>query len=409
MQSRRMDELLSFAGVIALWLALSVGLWRLHRAWKERASTRDIALAHQAAAKTDAAPAVFDAIRGAGIPVRRRGDIGLITAETHALLKRIQTHGAYFDGVTALRLQIRRLNKDADCPPLSEILHIRRDLWAAAEIVLMEDVSQLGEAVASPEQYEELRAEAAALLFAVVKARGGEEDLIGLRLSLARDAAAAYIKDVEERVRLAREQERLPTFGEVIAYPIAAARALPGQWRTARAHAVRFAQVVMALAASIRESRSVTKGVAELRRAREELPGRLATAFERTSEVTRQGAAGLRRHYEFLKNAHDLQARYEQILRKRPEVTERGRQFIARLELAARSERLRLTSASYMEWGKRHAVRGLAHVLAALPPIQARLDEARADIARAAEEDPFKLPMSLPPPEEPGKKPELRE
>ncbi len=403
-----MDELLSFSGVIALWLGSSLGLWRLHRRRKERALRLDVALAHRAAAATAEARGVFDAIRGSGA-CADDGAGDTITRETHALLKRIQTHGAYFDGVNALRLQIRRSRADADCPPLAEILHIRRDLWAAAEIVLMEDVRLLGEDVAKEGRYESLRAEAATLLFGTDEACEGDEDLIGLRLALASDEASKFVEETEERVRLIREEERLPTLREIVSYPIAAARAAPGRMRAAGAQLARLWRHMLALAQIIRDSRSVTRGVAELRRARAELPGRVAAALERTSAVTRKRAAGLRRHYEFLRDAHDLQARYEQLLSRRPEVTERGRQFIARLELAARSERLRLTSAGYMEWGRRHAVQGVAHVLAALPPMQARLDEAREDIARAAEEDPFKLPMSLPPLEEPCDGQEIRE
>ncbi len=402
-----MDELLSIAGAIALWLGSSFGLWWLHRQRKGRTLRLDVALANRTATTTAAAQEVFDAIRDGNVDTTLLdGDI--VTQETHALLKRIQVHGTYFDGVNALRQQIRRSRADADCPPLAEILHLRRDLWAAAEIVLMEDVRLLGEDVAEEGRYEELRAEAAALLFGRGEARDGE-DLIGLRLALARDEASRFVEEAEERIRLAREAERLPTLREFVSYPIAAARALPEQMRAARARTARLWHHVLILAQSIRDSRSVTRGVAELRRAREELPGRIAAALERTSAITRQHTAGLRRHYQFLKEAHDLQARYEQLLAKRPDATERGRQFIARLELAARSERLRLTSASYMAWGRRQVARGLAQMLAALPPIQARLDEARADIARAAEEDPFKLPMSLPPLEEPCDGQEVRE
>ncbi len=402
-----MDELLSISGAIALWLGLSFGLWWLHRQRKGRAMRLDAALANRAATTTAAAQEVFDAIRGGGVDMMFLDD-EFITQETHALLKRIQVHGTYFDGVNTLLQQIRRPRADADCPPLAEILHLRRDLWAAAEIVLMEDVRLLGEDVAKEGRYEELRAEAAALLFGSCEAPDGE-DLIGLRLALARDEALKFVEEAEERVRHTQETERLPTVREIVSYPIAATRALPEQMRAAHTRTARLWRHMLMLAQSIRDSRSVTRGVAELRRAREELPGRIVAALERTSAITRQHTAGLRRHYQFLKEAHDLQARYEQLLAKRPEATERGRQFIARLELAARSERLRLTSASYMDWGRRQAAQGIAQMLAALPPIQARLDEARADIARAAEEDPFKLPMSLPPLEEPCDGQEVRE
>ena len=60
-------------------------------------------------------------------------------------------------------------------------------------------------------------------------------------------------------------------------------------------------------------------------------------------------------------------------LQRAPELTDRGRQFIARLELTKRSEQLRETSKGMLDDGRRLAVRGLAHLIAGLVALQERL------------------------------------
>lgn len=400
---RRMDEFWSFAGVIALWIGVSRGLWWLHRRSVYAKQRRQMRQAVRAAAYVADGQKVFDTIRR---PPSAAGNAtgAALTAETHALLKRIQDSSAFFDKVNALRVDMLAAFGIEDYPPLSEILHIRRDLWAASEIVLAEDLSSFGESFAEAGAYERFRAEAAALLF---KAAGagpgeegcaapskppgrpagagpGEEDLIDLRLSLARGEAERLVPELKDAIRLARERDRLPTFTEIVAYPVAAIRALPGKLRIARAFLSEFYSYAAEIAGAIRQSQAMERGVSELRRAREELPRRLVTGFERASGAARQSASGLRRHYDFLVAAHDFQAKYEQTLRRAPQITERGRQFIARLELAEHSERLRLTSANFLIWLTRQLATGLAYFIAGLRQLHAVLSETPPGVLAAA-------------------------
>ncbi len=367
-----MDEVWSFGGVIALWLGLSCGLWWLHRRSVHGGQRRQMQQAERAAIYVGEAQPVFDAIRSTAALAPPSNDARL-TAETLALLKRIQEHAAFFDDVNTLRVQMQASFGMEEHAPLSEVLHIRRDLWAASEILLVEDVSSFGASFAEEGAYERLRGEAAALLFKQASAASSEDDLIDLRLSLARADADVFIEALNEAIRAAREQDRLPTPSEVIAYPIAWIGALPRMLRTARAFLSAFFFHAGDAARAIRDSETMARGASQLRQAREELPQRLATGLERASATARESAAGLRRHYDFLAAAHDFQAKYEQVLRKAPEVTERGRQFILRLELAERSERLRLTSANFLIWLTRQLVNGLGHLIAALQRVHAEL------------------------------------
>jgi hypothetical protein len=369
-----MDEFVSFAGVIALWLGASFGLWGLHRRSVYAKQRRQMRQAVRAAAHVAEAQGVFDAIRG----LSRNSAVSEgaeLTAAAHALLKRMQSQSAFFDQVNVLRIDMLAAFGMDDFPPLSDLLHIRRDLWAASEIALVEDLSSFSESFAEEGASERFRAEAAALLFKAQAPTPAEEDVIDLRLSLARAEAERFVPELKEAIRLARERDRLPSFAEIIAYPIAAIRTVPGKLAVARAFLGEFYRYAMEMAGAIRRSEVMERGVSELRRAREELPHRLVTGFERASETARQSATGLRRHYDFLVAAHDFQAKYELTLRRAPEITERGRQFIARLELAERSERLRLTSANLLIWLARQLATGLAHGIAGLQQLHAILRE----------------------------------
>jgi hypothetical protein len=119
----------------------------------------------------------------------------------------------------------------------------------------------------------------------------------------------------------------------------------------------------------------MVRGASRLRQAQEDWPQRLSAGFERASTAARGSATSLQRHYDFLVTAYDFQTKYEQVVRRAPEITERGRQFIARLELAERSERLRLTSANAAVWMARRSLDGLAHLIAGLQRAQAALSE----------------------------------
>jgi hypothetical protein len=382
-----MSEFLSFFGVIALWIGVSYGAWWIHQRVTGAGYRRREALARQAAMKVAEAPGIFRDIRSDGA-------VGDLTQATHALLRRIQKHGGYFDDVNALRPRIAAVIGE-ECQPLAEILHIRRDLWAASEIVLIEDFRTLGSDF-DQDEYDTLRAEAVSLLFRDAAMRSGEEDLIDLRLSMALEEARKFVADIEEGNRLAREHERLPTVSEVAAYPVAAVRAVPGQVRALLAQFAAFRSQVGAVALAIQNSETMARSLSGLARAREELPQRIvtglekasstlerasttareagATTLERASTTARQGAASAKGHYDFLVRAYDFQARYESALRKAPELTERGKQFIARLELAEKSERLKLTSATVRAAMKRGLVRGLAHMIALLQRAQLALE-----------------------------------
>jgi len=229
-----MDEFWSFAGVIALWLGVSCGLWWLHRRSVHAKQRRQMRQAVRAAASVAEAQKIFDAIRS--LPSATGNVAGAaLTAETHALLKRIQDRSGFFDKVNVLRIDMLAAFGIEDYPPLAEILHIRRDLWAASEIVLVEDLSSFGESFAEPGAYERFRAEAAALLFKADGAPSADEDVVDLRLSLARAEADRLPPELKDAIRLARDRDRLPTFAEIVAYPVGAIRALPGKLRIARA------------------------------------------------------------------------------------------------------------------------------------------------------------------------------
>jgi hypothetical protein len=360
-----MQEIWSFGGVIALWLGISVGLWWLHRRSVHGRQRRELDQAERAAVFVAEAPAVFDAIRTRPAAASRSADPqAQLTADTHALLKRIQAHGAFFDRVNALRVQMQASFGVDDYQPLSEILQVRRDLWASSEIVLVEDLSSFGSSFAEEGAYERFRNEAVELMFKALAAAG--DDVIDLRLSLAREDAERFIVELKDAIAAARERDRLPTPAEIVAYPVAAIRALPEKLRIARNFASAFFAYSGDIARSIRDSETMERGRWHLQTAREELPQRLSTGFERASRTALEQAGNLKRHYDFLVAAHDFQAKYERVLARAPELTERGRQFIARLDLAEKSERLRLTSANVLIWVARRLIDLLAHFLAGL-------------------------------------------
>jgi hypothetical protein len=164
---------------------------------------------------------------------------------------------------------------------------------------------------------------------------------------------------------------------------------------------------VHALAKRLRESKAYARGVYELRRARETLPGRIAEGAAKASAAARQGAVAARhgagvlhRHYTFLKEAHNQQARYEQLLSGRADISERGRQFFLRLEAAARSERLRLSWANAAGWLKRRIVWGLAFCIGALERLKEHVDAINTDIMLKAKELAAARRLALPAPPE---------
>jgi hypothetical protein len=374
-----MEDFGSLVSAVALWIGISCGLWWLHRRRTHGRQNRQIEQSRRAVALTAEAQAVFDAIR-TPVPLETGAidDDALLRGETHALLKRIQDHGGFFDRTKNLRVQIQASLGIEDHAPLSDLLHLRRDMWAASEILLVEDPTSLGETFAEPGTYERIRDEAVTLLFKAPDRAAAEEDLIDVRLSLAQDDAAQFVAALEEAVHDAREKDRLPTWSEVVAYPLAFFRAIPGALRTAYAFTQAFLSYSADAARAIRESDTMARGASRLQQAREDWPQRLSSGFERASSAARVSGSALRKHYDFLVTAYDFQTKYEGALRRAPDITERGRQFIARLELAEKSERLRLTSANAAIWVARRLVAGLAHLIAALQRMGAVLSETTA-------------------------------
>jgi hypothetical protein len=366
-----MEDIGSLIGAIALWIGMSCGLWWLHRRRLHGRQNRQLDQAKRAIELAAEASAIFDAIRASEYPLSpRHADTDDLKSATHALLRRIQERGDFFDGVNDLRVRLQASLGVDDHPALSEILDLRRDLWAASEILLVDDPAVLGTSFAEPGAFERIRDEAVHLLFKQAQ-QDGEEDLIDLRLSLAQEEARSFAEALAEAIRDLREKDRLPTWSEVVAYPIAFFRAIPGAVRTAYAFVQAFFAYSVDAARAIRESDAVARGTSRLQQARQDWPERLSAGFERASHTARGSGAALRQHYDFLVTAYDFQTKYGDVLRRAPELTERGRQFVARLELAEKSERLRLTSANATIWLARRLLDGSAHGLAAVQRIAA--------------------------------------
>jgi hypothetical protein len=385
-----MRDITSFIIVIALWLAISFTLWRFHRLGQRRKARRQRELVAQVWAKVREASSVYDAIRTAiPAPVHNAAaaeNSADLRTQTTALLRRVQEAGPFFDSVRGLEPQLRKLLNVEKCPLLQEILQIRRDLWAASEIILIDDVASLGDAFADAGSYEEFCREAQRLLFKGA-AGDSEDDLIDLRLAVARADVEAFAAGIEAEIFAAEERERMPTIAEIVSYPISLARSAPGQLRVLRAQTQAYWDDIRLAARNLRESQSVTDAITELRRAREELPGRLNASLDKAAALARHGGKGVTAHYRVLTKAYDLQAAYHDALQKAPELSERGRQFVARLELAKRSEQLRETSKGAADILKRALARGLAHLIAALQRLQDRLADAPAPSKAAKSEN----------------------
>lgn len=388
-----MQDFSSFLIVIALWLGSSVGLWWLHRQNLRSKRRRQREFVAQVWTKVRAAQDAYDSIRqnASSAPQRplrsdraANGDVAdasdngeagvaILRAQTTALLRRVQEAGPFFDDVRALHPELQRVLQIESCPPLSEILQIRRDLWAASEIILIDDVNALGDAFAEHGSYDRFCEDARRLLFKGEAEAAGEDDLIDLRLSVARSDVEMFATAVEQDIHAAEERERLPTPTEIISYPVAAARALPGQIRVFRVYVSESIDDIRLAARNVRQSQTVADALSELRRAREELPDKLGASMEKAAALARHGRESIAAHHRVLTKAYDLQAKYQEALQKAPELSERGRQFVARLELARRSEQLRETSKGILDDGKRKMVRYLAHAIAGLQRLQEML------------------------------------
>ncbi len=458
-----MQQITSLLGVIVVWLIASVGAWWLHRLLAHRKQRRKLALANQAWMRVREAPEIFADIRAAGMGIDAAGG----QARTHALLSRVRDYSDYFDDVSALRAELSRTLKRDDCPPLTEILNLRRDMWAAADVLLIDDPAVFGEAFSQPGSYEEFCRDAEDLLF--LDAAPLRDDPIALRLALADEDMQTFVSGVEGEIADERERERFPTWREIVAYPVSWVRAVPRAlalagrgagtagreirrlaievgrvalaagaaiWavlreasaalgrgvrglsalvarrprvrmpkprvaamgagmRGAAARAPEYAKAAGRSIASLREHPAVERIAASVRRAGDRFPDRVAQGLSRAGEMARDvrararaatfnarerardfeaGELGL--HYDFLVKAHSLRQRYADMLRRAPELTETGKQFIARLELEKRSERLRLGTAKLRRRARLELVRFLTVLIAALERLRDRLADA---------------------------------
>ncbi len=375
---------LSLAAVVTLWLGVSFSIWLVYRLFRRRDGSRQKHLTAAALRLMDEGAAAFGALRsrasGAMTAAYRRapGDPReALQDDVRALLNAIEAKSDYFDRVKTAKRKIEKTFGLPDFAPLSEILQVRRDLWAASEIFLIDDIRVLGPEFSEVETYEAFQGEALALLFRAARAAGqAEGDPVELRLSIARGEAAAFAAHAEEAIAADLEKSRFPTPAEIIAVPLGAARAAVFMVREGRTV---FSDAAATARSFVRfvGSKGFVSAAAELRKVRGDLPGQFASAFERAGGLARKGGDGLKRHYEFLLEAQELRARYAELLARAPIVTEKGKQFLARLELERRAEQVRETSGGVSDWARRKLVLGIAHLIRGLQYVQAKITPAQ--------------------------------
>jgi hypothetical protein len=242
----------------------------------------------------------------------------------------------------------------------------------------MDDIRSLSPELADDAAYEAFRLEAGALLFKDAFISGGGEihleyhDPVELRLAIAREQATAFLAEVDRAIAAEREKNRLPRPAEIIAVPWRLLVAAVNVAREARYIASEIAASAESIARGM-TSRGLKGAADQLRRTRHDLPEQFATAFERAGGLARKGGQGLRRHYEFLLEARELRARYAEFLARAPGLTDKGRQFLARLELEKRAEQFRQSSAGGSDWMRQKIVVGIAYLIAGLQYVQAKI------------------------------------
>lgn len=318
--------------------------------------------------------------------------------DVRSLLNAIESKSNYFDRVNASKKKIQQTFAVPDFMALSEILQIRRDFWAASEIFLMDDIRDLGPELADAQTFETFQTEARTLLFkdeGILALETENQDPVDLRLAIAREDAVAFKAKVEAAIAAELEKSRFPTASEIVSVPWSAVKGI--------AVAVRETRYLLGDAVATAQSlaRAVTekglKGAAEeLRRTRGDLSGQFATAFERAGGLAREGGGGLKRHYEFVLEAQELRARYAELLARAPHVSEKGKQFLARLELERRAEQFRTSSGDAADWARQKLVVGIAHLIAGLQYAQAKITppEHKQLVARPPESG---VPVDPPP------------
>ncbi|HXW21427.1 MAG TPA: hypothetical protein VEK14_00800 [Rhodomicrobium sp.] len=370
----------SLAAVVALWLGVSFSLWVFYRLFRRRDGSKQKHLTAGALGLVDEGAAIFSALRArASASVSASGSYGwrsndpreAMQDDVRALLNAIEAKSSYFDRVKAAKAKIEKTFALPEFAPLSEILQIRRDFWAASEIFLIEDIRALGAELTDPEAYETFRDEALALLFKDEDAlRDG--DPVALRLSIAREEAAAFNAHIEETIAAELEKGRAPTPAEIIAVPLNLMRSAAFVVREGRTILSEAGATAQSFARSV-GSKGLKAAAEELRRARGDLPSQFANAFERAGGLARKGGDGLKRHYEFVLEAQELRARYAELLSRAPILTEKGKQFLARLELEKRAEQFRESSGDAADWARRGVVMAIAFLIRGLQYVQAKI------------------------------------
>jgi hypothetical protein len=374
----------SLAAVMALWLAVSFFIWLIYRIFRSRDGSKQKRLASSATGLVDEGSAVFAALRTrVSLRVNAQGSYGLASGapgevlkeDVRSLLNAIEAQSPYFERVNVLKKNIQKTFELPDFLALSEILQIRRDFWAGSEIFLMEGIRELGPEFADAGAFETFQAEARTLLF---KDGDGfaeapkDQDPVELRLSIAREDALAFKAQVDRMIAAELEKSRFPTLAELIAVPWSLIKGTAAGVREIR-YLLGDAAVTAQSLARAMTSKGLKGAAEELRRARTDMPGQFATAFERAGGLARQGGQGLKRHYEFVIEAQELRTRYAELLSRAPDLSEKGKQFLARLELERRGERFRETSGDLLDAARQGLVVGIAYLIAGLQYVQARV------------------------------------
>ncbi|MBI4724130.1 MAG: hypothetical protein HY765_03810 [Rhodomicrobium sp.] len=377
----------SLAAVMALWLAVSFFLWLFHRLFRRRDGSKQKRIVSSAIGQIDEGAAIFSALRTrapASVTAessyrRSAGQIEeALREDVQRLLNGIEAQSSYFEQVNAAKKKIQKTFGVPDFLALSEILQIRRDFWAASEIFLMDGIQALGPELADAQTFEAFQAEARQLLFkdgAPLANAPASQDPVELRLAIAREEASAFQAHIERVIAAELEKSRFPTPRELIAVPWSAIKGAAKGLREIRYLLGDAAKAAQSLARAM-TSKGLKGTAEELRRARMDMPGQFATAFERAGGLARQGGQSLKRHYEFVLEAQELRARYAELLARAPDISEKGKQFLARLELERRAEQFRETSGDAFDWARQMLVAGIAYLIAGLQYVQAKVTPA---------------------------------
>jgi hypothetical protein len=367
---------------MGLWLAISFLLWALYRLFRRGDGAKRMRLLNDAAGLISEGAAVFAALRTrASERVTAEGNYRLGPAQPEEILKEdvrsllngIEAQSGYFERINALKKRIQKTFDVPDFLALSEILQIRRDFWAASEIFLMDGIQELGPELADTQALEKFQAEARTLLFkdeSSLALEPDSRDPVELRLAIAREDSIAFQKEAERAIAAELEKGRFPTAAELVAVPLSLVRGIYTGLREIR-YLIGDAAVTAQSIARAMASKGLKGAAEELRRARADMPGQFATAFERAGGLARQGGQSLKRHYEFVIEAQELRARYAELLARAPELSEKGKQFLARLELERRAEQFRETSGDFLDWARQGLVVGIAYLIAGLQHLQA--------------------------------------